>query len=449
MNRRKPFYPSIQLKLVLVSLLALFFYQASAQDAKPLSLWVMGNASEGTVSYFDTVLPMFANETGVSVEYEFVPWGDAVQRISTAVMSGQGPDVTQVGTTRVPGFQATGGFVDLTNDYGDTLPAKDAFFPSTLQTIGYAGKAYSAPWFSDPRILIYRKDLWGEAGYPEGPKTWEELVDGGVKIKDAHPELASVIGLPGQDFGHYLGEFIWQNCGDILSPDGTKVTWTAPEVVEAVKFFADLVAESGVAAPQNAEWTYDDVLTRFWDGSIGTLFFGSDYNRVATSEQITAMNDNIGFALEPTGRCQSNFVGGSNLMMFEGGAQQDASLELISFLQRPDIQAFNTNLGSHVPVVRATFADSAPENNPELWTTLAEATEVGRTFPVHPAWSDVQQTIPEVVTRVYAAIIDGSYNATTVDQILTEVEAEGQRALDAAGGAPAGYDSPWPTPTNP
>ena len=436
-------------KTVLAALALVLYTQVNAQAANSLSLWVMGSGSESDVSYLDTVLPMFQKETGMSVEYEFVPWGDAVQRISTAVMSGQGPDVTQVGTTRVPGFQATGGFVELTSDYGGSLPARDTFFASALQTVGYAGKAYSAPWFSDPRILIYRKDLWGEAGYPEGPKTWQDLVDGGVKIKAAHPELDSVMGLPGQDFGHYLGEFIWQNCGDILSPDGTKVTWTAPEVVAAVKFFADLVAKTGVAAPQNAEWTYDDVLPRFWDGNIATLYFGSDYNRVATPEQITAMKDKLGFALEPAGRCQSNFVGGSNLMVFEGGAQPDASLKLIAFLERPDVQALNTNLGSHVPVVRATFADSAPENNPELWTTLARATEVGRTFPVHPAWSDVQDTIPEVVTRVYAAIIDGSYTDATVEQILAEVEAEGQRALDAAGGAPEGYNSPWPTPANP
>ena len=126
------------------------------------------------------------------------------------------------------------------------------------------------------------------------------------------------------------------------------------------------------------------MLPRFWDGSIATLYFGSDYNRVATPEQLAALKDKIGFALEPAGRCQSNFVGGSNLMVFEGGAQPDASLELIAFLERPDVQAFNTNLGSHVPVVRATFADSAPENNPELWTTLARATEVGRTFPRPP-----------------------------------------------------------------
>lgn len=445
---RKPSYQRNQLRLVLASLLGLFYSQAGAQNAQPLSLWVMGSASDSTASYLDTVLPMFTQETGTNVDYEFVPWGDAEQRISTAVISGQGPNVTQVGTTRVPSFQATGGFVELTNDYGGSLPARDAFFPSALQTVGYAGKAYSAPWFSDPRIMIYRSDWWGEAGYPEGPKTWQELVDGAVKIKSTHPELDSVLGLPGQDFGHYLGEFIWQNCGDILSPDGTQVTWTAPEVVEAVKFFADLVAKYEVAAPQNAEWTYDDVLPRFWEGGVATLFFGSDYNRVATPEQMVALKDKIGFALEPSGRCQSNFVGGSNLMIFEGSDQQ-ASLELISFLQRPDIQAFNTNLGSHVPVVRATFADSTPENNPEFWTTLTEATEVGRTFPVHPAWSDVQDSIPEVVTRVYAAVIEGSYTDATVEQILAEVEAEGQRALDAAGGAPEGYNSPWPTPTNP
>ncbi len=297
-----------------IILLLAGFTHVHAQDT--LSLWVLGSPNDGMVQFLDTTLGQFQDETGLAVEYEFVPWGDAVERITTAVISGEGPDITQVGTTRVASFQATGGFVELSGDFGGVLPPEEAFLPSALQTRGYAGEAYAMPWYSDPWVMIYRRDLWEAAGYPEGPRTWQELRQGASAILEAHPELDSVIGLPGQAFGHYLGDFIWQNCGDVISPDGQEVTWTAPEVAGAVEFVADLITEDGTVAPQNAEWTDNDVLTRLWEGEVATVIFGSEYNRVATDEQRTALGDELGFAPAPAGPCAANFVGGSNLMIF-------------------------------------------------------------------------------------------------------------------------------------
>ena len=156
-------------KTALAALALVLCAQASAQEANPLSLWVMGSGPESDVSYLDTVLPMFTEETGVSVEYEFVPWGDAVERISTAVISGQGPDVTQVGTTRVPGFQATGGFAELTSDYGGSLPARDAFFFLRLANRRLRGESLLGTLVQRPPHPYLPQRPMGRSGLPGRP----------------------------------------------------------------------------------------------------------------------------------------------------------------------------------------------------------------------------------------------------------------------------------------
>ncbi len=102
-------------------------------------------------------------------------------------------------------------------------------------------------------------------------------------------------------------------------------------------------------------------------------------------------------------------------------------------------------MANHAPAVREAYRSQAFDNQ-ALWEALSAAAEEGRHYAIHPAWSDVQQTMPSVITRLYGAVVDGNYQpGETVSRILEEVDAEGQRALEAAGGAPEGFENPWPT----
>jgi hypothetical protein len=57
----------------------------------------------------------FEQKTGVKVKVELVGWDVQLDRIRNAAVSGEGPDVTQAGTTQVPFFAALGGFENLAN----------------------------------------------------------------------------------------------------------------------------------------------------------------------------------------------------------------------------------------------------------------------------------------------------------------------------------------------
>ena len=107
----------------------------------------------------------FTEETGIKVDVEVVDWGVQLDRIRNAAVSGEGPDITQAGTTQVPFFAALGGFEDLSSrveDIGGSGAYADGVWQTT-QVVGQDG-TWAIPWFTEARSIYYRKDILEKAG---------------------------------------------------------------------------------------------------------------------------------------------------------------------------------------------------------------------------------------------------------------------------------------------
>lgn len=420
---------------------------AVVEEPVEIGIWAMGSETEGGKAFRDEVVEQFKEETGIDVNYQFIPWEDAYNKITTAIAAGEGADVLQMGTTWVAVMMSTGAFVDLTDDVGTIFPPADAFTPGAWATSGFGGKVYAIPWFSDIRGMIYRNDLWSEAGYPDGPQTWEEMKEGALKIKEAHPDLESVIGLRGQGFCHYVGSFFWQNCGDFISEDGATTTYNDPKNVEATQYWVDLIVDDGTVAKANAEWTNDDIIARFWEGKIATMFMGPDFLQSATPEQLEALQEKISVGAQPRGNggCRYGFVGGSDFMLFDYSEHKEEAKQLIAFLTRPEIQALKATLQNDAPAVKEAYEIADLKEG--LWPGFFQAASHGFHFPIHPAWGgNVEALVPEVVIDIWTDIVGGTYTDTTVQEILDQTNIEAQKRLDEAGGAPEGYHTTWPQP---
>ena len=79
-----------------------------------LTLWTMPNSPKPKEDLQKMVEP-FTAKTGVKVDVQEVGWDVQFDRIRNAAVSGEGPDITQAGTTQVPFFAALGGFTDLSD----------------------------------------------------------------------------------------------------------------------------------------------------------------------------------------------------------------------------------------------------------------------------------------------------------------------------------------------
>ena len=81
-------------------------------------LWIMPNGPDPK-NDIDKLLDPFEPKTGITVDTEIVGWDVMQDRIRNAAVSGEGPDITQAGTTQVPFFAALQGFEDLSGRVED------------------------------------------------------------------------------------------------------------------------------------------------------------------------------------------------------------------------------------------------------------------------------------------------------------------------------------------
>lgn len=417
---------------------------AKSGDVK-LTMWFMGADSPGQKQFSKEAADKFKEATGVTVVPETVSWADASRKIATAMAAGEGPDVTMIGSGEVPADYQS--LLDLTDEFGKTLPPTSAFVAGSVDAQSYANRVYAVPYQGQFRSQAYRKDLWSEAGLPNGPTTWAELRDGALKIKKAHPELDSTLGMRGQGVEQYAASMLWQNCGDVISEDGKKATLNDPKNVAAIKFFADMVAKDGTFGLKNSEWAIADVGARYWAGNLSWTWFANTWVQYASKpEQITALQPKTGYlpALIGNNGCQTMFAPIANGMgIFKWTKQPAAAKAWVAFLLQPDMQALYYKLLGQLPVLTSVYDHpDVKAGGAGTWLPFAK---FNKPYTLHPAMSQVALLIGQIIPPIYAAGIDKSYNDTTVQKILDDLNVKAQAIVDK-NPPPPGYSNPWPKP---
>jgi multiple sugar transport system substrate-binding protein len=121
-----------------------------------LRLWVMNNGPDPVADTEEIIRP-FEKKTGIDVKVQLVGWDVQFDRIRNAAVSGEGPDVTQAGTTQVPFFAALDGFEDISDRVAD-IGGEDAYAPGVWQTTQVSGRdgTFAVPWFTEARAIYNR-----------------------------------------------------------------------------------------------------------------------------------------------------------------------------------------------------------------------------------------------------------------------------------------------------
>jgi multiple sugar transport system substrate-binding protein len=112
---------------------------------------------------------------------------------------------------------------------------------STLNPKTKKHYAFSDSYVPDPGN--YRVDLWGPVGFPNGPDTWDDLRQGGKKIKDTAGNPVG-LGLSQElDTNMAVRALLWSFGGAEQDETG-KVVLNSKETVEAVKYMRALYKET-------------------------------------------------------------------------------------------------------------------------------------------------------------------------------------------------------------
>jgi multiple sugar transport system substrate-binding protein len=378
---------------------------ASTPAKKPggtVTLWIMNNGPQPVPDMEKTLQP-FTQKTGIKVNVELVGWDVQFDRIRNAAVSGEGPDVTQAGTTQVPFFAALGGFEDLTGRVKD-IGGEAAYPEGVWNTTKIAGQdgVFAAPWFTEARAIYYRKDVLEKAGVDPATafSNWDNFRATLQAIKDKVPKIdgknIEPFGQPGKkafDLVHHVMPFVWDAGGAELSDDLKTSTINSPQAQQGVEYFAGLLKD-GLMDKSQLERDGTQVESQFKGGKIATWIGGpwtlQSAGRTDDKNWVDSARNNVGIAPMPQGpESQAyTFVGGSNLMMFKSSKNKDAAWELVKFLSQDQVQTDYANLMGMFPARKE--AQSKVGEQDDNHKQFFAAIQQGRTYAPIPQWGQIE-----------------------------------------------------------
>lgn len=143
---------------------------------------------QGPAAMMKALVPEFTKEfPGIKVDVQDIGNPAIWDKITTGLAAGgQGlGDVLHIGVDYLPAYveKFPDGLADLVPLGADQHKAK--FAQGMWETVSRGGKVYALPWEANSAGFYYRADLFEKAGVDvEAIKTWDELIEAGVKLKE-------------------------------------------------------------------------------------------------------------------------------------------------------------------------------------------------------------------------------------------------------------------------
>jgi multiple sugar transport system substrate-binding protein len=189
-------------------------------------------------TWFDPFAEQWGVDNGVDVTVDHVNIADLSPALTAAIDAGEGPTMVELPLAAANFVEGVHDLTDINDrakemfgEQADTCIA-NSYLPANDKWYGYCHG-----WVPDPGD--YDRAAWAEAGFPDGPETYADLLEGGAFIKD---NLGKPMGLglsPEIDSNMAMRAIIW-SFGGSIQDENECVTINSPEVLEAVTYLVDL-----------------------------------------------------------------------------------------------------------------------------------------------------------------------------------------------------------------
>ncbi|ABG03043.1 extracellular solute-binding protein, family 1 [Rubrobacter xylanophilus DSM 9941] len=374
------------------------------------------------------------NGSGITVRYREMPsdTGQYFDQLRTQFQAGGG-DIDVIGGDVIwpAQFAANGWIVDLSDRFEDA----GRFLEGPMQAMTYEGKVYGVPWYTDAGLLYYRKDLLEKSGYSEPPRTWDELREMALRVKQDSGVPAGFVFQGAEYEGGVCDglEYIWTHGGDVLDPeDPTKVLIDSPESVAGLKTERSMV-EEGVAPEAVTTYKEDESHGAFLRGDAVFLRnWPYVYALVGDPEQSRIEPGQVGISELPVGgEGQQSYscLGGWNFFINASSGRQEEAWEFIRWMTEPEQLKVNALQGSRLPTRRGLYEDrEVLEKVPVARLGKEAIIQNSRPRPVSPYYSDMSLRMAEQFSASLKGEVSPEQAVKTLQGELQRLIEEGEAA---------------------
>ncbi|WP_374010025.1 ABC transporter substrate-binding protein [Leifsonia sp. LS-T14] len=391
--------------------------------------------------WFSDVSAQFQKETGATVKFEtFASANDELTKIQTSVLSGQGPDIYDLGTTFTPTAYSTGAFVKLTDADWAKIGGRDRFTPATLGISGPTEKdEVGIPFLSRPFVMAYNKDLLAAAGIDKPATTWDGLADQAKKLTSGDVHGMAIAYADSFDPWKFIWAMSMQQGNTILDLKDKKATIDDPAVKKAYQTYFGWLSEDKVVDPAAIGWKNAQAVAAFANGKAAFLPMVSSSSQVSLDASPVA--GKYAYAVMPTippgktklpsdGKAAATIISGDNMVVAKYSKNQDLAFALVKMLTSTANQVKYTKTFGDLP----TNADAAKqiEDGNDLLGPILDAGTKAYGTPFSGAWGDTQLALVNVVVQSIPSLSGGGVSSSDLETKLQAAQAAAQASLSKA-----------------
>ncbi len=415
---------------------------ASAQDM-PYNL-LEGKPFEGTkLNILSVVTPQFdglmlrdsefTELTGIETEWTFIPFGSLQEKINAEGIAANGTFdvVNYLDSWGPPNAHWLMKIDELMARDGISMDRYPAAFARSAQ---FEGETLGFPLRAHPQLMFYRKDLISEP-----PKSWEEVIEVGKKLKETNPEIAPLALYYNND-GNRQNLFIWINFlwaagGDVFNDDWTPA-WTSEEALKATEDYIALHTVEGVTNPNSLAFVEQDARQSFMQGKSAMIpVWWWAYSGFYNPEASTLTKDQVAFTGMPSyNGVTKTYAISMPFSVSEYSESKGAAWEFLKWLSNPEMDKANAterevagksivnNVVTHISSLQDADVNAANDGiQSAAWESLKESD----IMPQIPEW-------PEVGDILSAAIAEAAAGGDT-RQLMMDAAEQATRVLKRAG----------------
>jgi multiple sugar transport system substrate-binding protein len=385
-----------------------------------------------TLATYGKLAAQFKQQTGVTVKVTVIPWEDLLTKLTTAVATGSGPDISETGCTWAGQLARTGGFVPWTAAAYKQIGGESKFIPRVIAATGLPGQAPAELMlWVESYALYYNKALFQKAGITSPPTTWAQFVADGKKLTN------SKTGVWGTAFNvaNITSDETWdwiisQQFGGPYYNSSNQATVNKPGNVASLEMYLNWMGADHIMSTADAEYNNSQADAEFGQGKVGMIFEQGDDQLIADGMPAK----NIGVALipmrtanPPASEAVMSHLDGVNIAIFKSSKHLAADYAWLKFLTDPTAQTAIAESYGAVPSTLQAAKNPYFQNNPEYRTWLTIQSKYAQAMPTQAD----SGTLDEAYAREVAQLFDQVATSGQVNkgQILSGLDTVESAAL--------------------
>ncbi len=319
------------LSMTVLLMTTIFTAGAIAEDISgTVTMWSFPLTSDDEALFTPMIEAFNELHPNITIDIQYLPWDGRYEKMLTAIMGGDAPNVVYLNDFQVPLFAASDNLVAITDIYTQE-ELESMYTAGSLSALSYDDTVYALPILQNSLGYLYNVDLFEAAGLdPDNPpETWEEMEEAIAKltIYDESGELIQAgarydLNRPSPVTS--IMNFVWQANGNVLDADDNVII-NSEETKSALEYVKSLFDNGYIQISNITGGGYE-----FSSGNVG-IELDVEPSKVA---QNVAANPDLNFKVGPilTGKEKVGYVTVGSYAMFSNADDREATIEWIKFL---------------------------------------------------------------------------------------------------------------------